>query len=129
MICFMYAGQGSQRVGMGADFYADDAGVRRLYDAFPADRDRSFHGPQAALNETAATQPAMGLFAAAVTDYLAARGIRPDLTMGLSWGVQRLIRGRQFYRPATGHPAQPTGAGHGRRCPAKSRCDGGCFRC
>lgn len=86
MICFMYAGQGSQRVGMGADFYADDAGVRRLYDAFPADRDRSFHGPQAALNETAATQPAMGLFAAAVTDYLAARGIRPDLTMGLSLG-------------------------------------------
>ncbi|MFP5527136.1 ACP S-malonyltransferase [Peptococcus simiae] len=86
MICLLYAGQGSQAVGMGLDFYEADPAAKALYDRYPQIREASFWGPQESLNETAMTQPAMGLFAAVVTDYLTARGLVPDMAMGLSLG-------------------------------------------
>lgn len=86
MICLLYAGQGSQKVGMGLDFYEADPAAKALYDRYPQIREASFYGPQESLNETAMTQPAMGLFAAVVTDYLTARGLAPDMAMGLSLG-------------------------------------------
>ena len=91
----VYAGQGSQRVGMGQDFYdkyeeyretIDNAtkAVRGVTDMDVADL--SFNGPMEQLSETRYTQPAMVAFAIGVTKLLHKKGIKADYTCGLSLG-------------------------------------------
>ena len=95
MLGFVYAGQGSQRVGMGQDFYGK-------YDSFKETIDNatevvskvtnmdvadvSFNGPIEQLSQTAYTQPAMVAFAIGVTKLLKEAGINADYTCGLSLG-------------------------------------------
>lgn len=92
---FMYAGQGSQRVGQGLDFYEKYELVRQVYEQATkvvskvTDVDLaklSFEGPMEKLSQTSYTQPAMVTFAIAVTDLLQEAGLRPDFTCGLSLG-------------------------------------------
>ncbi len=91
----VYAGQGSQRVGMGQDFYEkydiyketiDNAteAVKAVTDMNVADV--SFNGPMEQLSETRYTQPAMVAFAIGVTKLLHEQGISADYTCGLSLG-------------------------------------------
>lgn len=88
-IAFLYAGQGSQRVGMGRDLYAASPAFRKAFDAAELDFDLHalcFDGPQETLNQTQYTQPCMVAFACGVTAALFDAGIRPDYVAGLSLG-------------------------------------------
>lgn len=86
---FLYAGQGSQHLGMGQDLY-------EAYPAFRAVLDRAdvgfdlkalcFQGPEQQLSQTRYTQPCMVAFAAGLTAVLRGQGIAPDLVAGLSLG-------------------------------------------
>ena len=86
---FLYAGQGSQRVGMGRDLYAASPAFRKAFDAAELNFDLHalcFDGPQETLNQTQYTQPCMVAFACGVTAALFDAGIRPDYVAGLSLG-------------------------------------------
>jgi [acyl-carrier-protein] S-malonyltransferase len=86
---FLYAGQGSQHVGMGRDFYDQHPLFRDIFDSAPVDFDLKglcFDGPEEQLGQTQYTQPCMVAFAAGVTALLYEQGIRPDYAAGLSLG-------------------------------------------
>lgn len=88
-LAFVYAGQGSQHVGMGRDLYERFPSFRRLWDTAPVDFDLPglcFDGPEDRLSQTRYTQPCMVAFAAGVTALLAGEGIRPAMAAGLSLG-------------------------------------------
>lgn len=88
---FLYAGQGSQHPGMGADLYETYPAFRQVFDAAQAEVDfdlkrTCFEDPEGVLNQTRYTQPCMVAFAAAVTRVFRDAGIRPDYAAGLSLG-------------------------------------------
>jgi len=88
-IAFLYAGQGSQKPGMGRDFYEEYPQVRDIFDLAPRGvqiRGLCFEADAETLADTANTQPCMGAFAAAVTRLLYSEGIKPRYTAGLSLG-------------------------------------------
>lgn len=88
-LAFLYAGQGSQHPGMGADLYEAHPAFRAVLDAAGVDFDLKttmFTDPDGVLNLTEYTQPCMVAFAAGMTDLLAERGIVPDYAAGLSLG-------------------------------------------
>ena len=88
---FLYAGQGSQRPGMGKDLYEAFPAFRKVFDAAQAEVDfdlrrTCFEDPEGVLNETRYTQPCMVAFAAGLTAVLRERGIVPSAAAGLSLG-------------------------------------------
>lgn len=88
-IGFLYAGQGSQRVGMGKDLYDAYPEFRETFDNLKLDFDVKkccFEGPIEQLGQTRYTQPCMVAFAVGVTKILAAREIKPAFAAGLSLG-------------------------------------------
>lgn len=95
MLGIVYAGQGSQRVGMGQDFYEKYESYKETIDNATevvkkvTDMDvakLSFEGPMEELSKTQYTQPAMVAFAIGVTKLLKEEGITADYTCGLSLG-------------------------------------------
>ena len=88
-LCFLYAGQGSQHPGMGADLYKTYPAFRAVIDSAKVDFDLkevSFTDANGVLNQTRYTQPCMVAFAAGLTAVLKERGIVPDVAAGLSLG-------------------------------------------
>ncbi len=88
-IAFLYAGQGSQKVGMGKDIYEANETFRQVVDSAKLDFDVKnlmFEGPMDKLSQTRYTQPAMAVFAAGITSVLKENGIEPDYAAGLSLG-------------------------------------------
>lgn len=88
-LAFLYAGQGSQHVGMGWDLYEKYPAFRAVLDNAGVDFDLKtmcFEGPEESLNDTRYTQPCMVAFAAGVTALLKEAGIIPEYTAGLSLG-------------------------------------------
>ena len=88
---FLYAGQGSQHPGMGADLYEAYPAFRAVFDAACGAVDfdlkqTCFQDPNGILNQTRYTQPCMVAFAAALTAVLAEKGITPAAVSGLSLG-------------------------------------------
>ena len=86
---FLYAGQGSQHPGMGADLYESYPAFRNVIDQAKVDFDLkevSFTDSENNLNLTQYTQPCMVAFAAGLTAVLKEKGIVPALAAGLSLG-------------------------------------------
>ena len=88
---FLYAGQGSQHPGMGADLYERFPTFRAVLDSAAEQvdfdlKEVSFTDAKGILNETRYTQPCMVAFAAGITALLAERGIVPAAAAGLSLG-------------------------------------------
>lgn len=86
---FLYSGQGSQKVGMGKDFYEKFPEVREVFDTPYTDFDLKsicFDGEESVLSRTRYTQPCMTAYAVSMTDLLMKNGIVPDYVAGLSLG-------------------------------------------
>ena len=86
---FLYAGQGSQHPGMGADLYEEYPAFRQVYHESEVAFDLcqvSFQDPEGLLNQTRYTQPCMVAFAAGLTAVLRELGIVPAAAAGLSLG-------------------------------------------
>ena len=101
-IAFLYAGQGSQHPGMGADLYETYPQFRAVLDGADLDfdvKEVSFQDSQGVLNETRYTQPCMVAFAVGVTQILADEGIRPDYVAGLSLGEYSALQAAGVFTP------------------------------
>lgn len=86
---FLYAGQGSQHPGMGADLYESCSVFREVFDRAQVDFDLKkmcFEDPENELNQTRYTQPCMVAFAVGMTKALREKGIVPAVAAGLSLG-------------------------------------------
>ncbi|MFR2445507.1 MAG: ACP S-malonyltransferase [Thomasclavelia spiroformis] len=88
-IGFVYAGQGSQVVGMGQSFYDNYQIAKDVFDNIDLDIDVKklcFEGPLEELSLTRNTQPCMVTVAIIATRLLKENGIVPDYVAGLSLG-------------------------------------------
>ena len=101
---FLYAGQGSQHPGMGADLYEAFPAFRAVLDSAEVDFDLkevSFRDSQGVLNQTRYTQPCMVAFAAGLTAVLKERGVIPAAAAGLSLGEYSALHAAGVFDAAT----------------------------
>ena len=101
---FLYAGQGSQHPGMGADLYEAFPTFRAVLDSAEVDFDLkevSFRDSQGVLNQTRYTQPCMVAFAAGLTAVLKERGVIPAAAAGLSLGEYSALHAAGVFDVAT----------------------------
>jgi [acyl-carrier-protein] S-malonyltransferase len=91
-IAFLYPGQGSQRVGMGAELRASQP---HLFERHFSQADAAsglpvtrycLEGPIESLTQTQVAQPALFTLSTALTDYARQLGLRPDFVAGHSLG-------------------------------------------
>lgn len=122
---FLYAGQGSQHPGMGADLYEVFPAFRQVLDAAQAEVDfdlkqTCFQDPEGVLNQTRYTQPCMVAFAAGLTAVLRERGITPSAAAGLSLGEYSALHAAGVFDASTavklvafrGRAMEEAAAGH-----------------
>lgn len=90
-IAFIFPGQGAQYVGMGKEFYENFPEAKEVFDA--ADEALGFEisklcfeGPEEDLKLTRNTQPAILTMSIAALKILENKGIKPEITAGLSLG-------------------------------------------
>ncbi len=89
---FLFAGQLSESLGMGRDFYEADPSARDLF-AFTSDRcgldlkTIVFEGPESALHENLAAQAGVYLVSTLASRALSRKGVSPPATTGYSLGI------------------------------------------
>jgi len=98
MIAFLYAGQGSQKVGMGKDFYDNSTEFKEVLDSVKDEagfdlEEICFEDKEGRINNTRYTQACLAGFAAGVTKLLYKEGIKPDYLAGLSLGEYSALHG------------------------------------
>ncbi len=88
-VAFLFPGQGSQKVGMGRDLLSDPT-YRQIVDtaekAVPGLKELMQEGPEAGLNLTQNTQPAILTMSVGIAGVLALRGVRANYFAGHSLG-------------------------------------------
>ena len=90
-IAFIFPGQGSQSVGMGANFVTNDEKAKQFYDRADAAlgfllSDIMLNGPQEKLTLTYNAQPALLTSGVMIADQLQQAGIKPHYVAGHSLG-------------------------------------------
>lgn len=95
-LAFIYPGQGSQKCGMGKDFYEKSSIAQKVYDDADAvlddiDIKSLCFEENNRLHETEYTQAALVTTCLAITADLLEKGLRPDVTAGLSLGEYAAI--------------------------------------
>ena len=103
-LAFLYAGQGSQKTGMGKDLYENHPVFREVLDSLELEFDFKklmFEGPEEQLLQTKYTQPCMAIFAAGITEILRQEGIMPDYVAGLSLGEYSALHAAGVFDTAT----------------------------
>lgn len=103
-LALLFAGQGAQHAGMGADLYEQFPAFREVMDecADGVDFDLKslcFAGPDETLNQTRYTQPCMVAFAAGVTRVLRQAGAQPAAVAGLSLGEYSALCAAGVFTP------------------------------
>ena len=87
---FIYPGQGAQKAGMGADFYEKSETAKRIYDqageSLKLDMKALCFEENEKLDLTEYTQAALVTTCLAMTRAAMERGLKPDVTAGLSLG-------------------------------------------
>ncbi len=88
---FLFPGQGSQKVGMGQDFFQAFDNAKRRFDeaGITLGRDLAsicFNGPEEVLTATQNTQPALFTVESIICDTLREKGVLPSYTAGHSLG-------------------------------------------
>jgi [acyl-carrier-protein] S-malonyltransferase len=90
-IAFIFPGQGSQKVGMGKDFYKNFPKIRNYFDiaseivGFDIKK-ICFNGPLKILSQTNITQPVILLISYIIAQIIMKEGIYPDVVCGHSLG-------------------------------------------
>lgn len=94
-IAFIYPGQGAQKAGMGADFYEKSETAKSLFDqageALGLDMKTLCFEENEKLDLTEYTQAALVTTCLAITRVIEKRGLKPDITAGLSLGEYSAI--------------------------------------
>lgn len=94
-IAFVYPGQGAQKFEMGKDFYDTFPAAKRVFDKADEILDISVTDlcfkEDERLHQTDYTQAALVTTCLAITEVLKEKGIRPDMTAGLSLGEYAAI--------------------------------------
>ena len=103
-LALLFAGQGSQHAGMGADLYEQFSAFRQVLDGCAAGvnfdlKTLCFAGPDEMLRQTRYTQPCMVAFAAGVTKVLLQAGARPFAAAGLSLGEYSALCAAGVFTP------------------------------
>lgn len=101
---FLYAGQGSQHPGMGADLYEAYPAFRAVFEEADVDFDLKamcFSDPHGLLDQTRYTQPCMVAFAAGMTAVLKEEGITPVAAAGLSLGEYSALHAAGVFNAGT----------------------------
>lgn len=90
-VAFIFPGQGSQKVGMGKDFYQNFPEIRKYFDIVNEIigldiKDICFNGPIETLSQTNITQPAILLISYITAQLIMNEGIHPEVVCGHSLG-------------------------------------------
>lgn len=88
-IAFLYAGQGSQYVGMGQEFYDSYVQFREIFNQNSLEfnlKEICFEDKNGLLDKTQYTQPCITAYQVALTNVIFQHGIRPEYTVGVSLG-------------------------------------------